>query len=198
MTVEGASYFLKPQDAAEIIGVDAARLSFWAEQNIGPPVSYLEGSARYDTKKLRNWLRGGRPEPAQQKDDAWEETPHASYVPFGKCKPARISLRALRIAGVYFLCSGEKVRYVGQSLSVIPRLCEHVKTYGEQTTDAYILRAQIDELDDLEGFYIKLLRPEWNGNPGPFSTLVSGSHSANRLFAGKARSQTDRWRRVPA
>lgn len=62
--------------------------------------------------------------------------------------------------GVYFLCLGKDVVYVGQSLNVLGRLSSHIK---EKNFDrVYLLPVPKQELDSVEGALIRLLKPPLN------------------------------------
>lgn len=63
--------------------------------------------------------------------------------------------------GVYFLISGQKVVYVGQSFNVFGRIPNHVGI----AFDSYaFVSCDRDQLDVLESLYIHLLRPVNNGS----------------------------------
>lgn len=67
--------------------------------------------------------------------------------------------------GVYFLIKGGRVVYVGQSVNVHGRVCEHAKS-KDFDGFAWVPCAQ-SALDKLESLYIHALRPYMNGNNGP-------------------------------
>lgn len=62
--------------------------------------------------------------------------------------------------GIYFLRRLGKVVYVGQSRNVYVRLGDHIST--KDFDEVVILPCEPDDLDNLEGFYIRLLQPEMN------------------------------------
>lgn len=79
------------------------------------------------------------------------------------------------ICGVYFLRSGDEIVYIGQSINVYKRIAEH---QNNKTFDgAEFLPCPKAELDNLEGFFTRLLRPTLNGHDegkvfgSPHSTL---------------------------
>ena len=63
--------------------------------------------------------------------------------------------------GVYFLISGDKVVYVGQSVNVYTRVAEH----RDKLFDSFaFIPCDKDMLNSLESLYIHVLRPPLNGN----------------------------------
>lgn len=66
------------------------------------------------------------------------------------------------IPGIYFLLDGEDVTYVGQSTNVLGRVGQHCAERTKQFQRwAYVACAR-EELNELERFYIALLRPRDN------------------------------------
>lgn len=63
--------------------------------------------------------------------------------------------------GVYFLCRGHRVLYVGQSTNVASRIGAHAGA-GLAFERAYVLPAPRECLDALEGAFIRALRPPHN------------------------------------
>lgn len=77
--------------------------------------------------------------------------------------------RILNGSGIYFLCRGGRVVYVGQSVACGPRIATH--TSSNKVFDrAFVLATPPSELDRLEAAFIRALQPEENvvmysGNP---------------------------------
>lgn len=78
----------------------------------------------------------------------------------------KTSLPWEKSSGVYFLVSGNRVVYVGQSVNVYSRIDEHTRVKSFERY-AYV-PCSIDMLDRLESLYIHCLRPPLN------STLRNG------------------------
>jgi hypothetical protein len=73
------------------------------------------------------------------------------------------------VSGVYFLCKGDQVVYVGQSGTVVVRIASHI---AERCKDfdhgrVFFLPCPKDQLFAVERRYIELLRPRYNGNAFP-------------------------------
>lgn len=72
----------------------------------------------------------------------------------------KISLPWEKFSGVYFLVSGNRVVYVGQSVNVYSRIDEHAR---DKSFERYAYApCSIDMLDKLESLYIHCLRPPLN------------------------------------
>lgn len=70
------------------------------------------------------------------------------------------SVESPPISGVYFLCSNEKVVYIGQSVNVANRVGTH---FGFKTFDAVLfLRVPKSDLNYVEGAFIRALQPKYN------------------------------------
>lgn len=67
--------------------------------------------------------------------------------------------------GVYFLCQGDEVVYVGQSVNVYARLAEHQRSKKEFDA-VYMLHVPTIQLDDVESAFIHALRPRLQGRFG--------------------------------
>lgn len=74
------------------------------------------------------------------------------------------------VTGIYFLLQGGAVIYVGQALNVYRRIAHHDdKPYDE----ARFLPCGADQLNDWEGFFIRLLEPALNGRVGKNGALAA-------------------------
>lgn len=75
--------------------------------------------------------------------------------------------------GVYFLCDGDDVVYVGQSVQPTARIATHVTT---KTFDrAYLLPVPPSELNEVEGAFIRVLTPRLNGGLAKGYKIVAPS-----------------------
>lgn len=63
--------------------------------------------------------------------------------------------------GVYFLMNGPDVVYVGQSVNVVRRLGDHLE--NKDFDSVRVIPCKPSDLDNLEGFFIRFLRPRLNG-----------------------------------
>lgn len=73
--------------------------------------------------------------------------------------------------GVYFLRSKGEIVYVGQSVSVYGRVHQHKSS--KEFDEVTLLPCKPEDLNNLEGFFIRLLRPKLNGH-----NAITGRHGA--------------------
>lgn len=76
-------------------------------------------------------------------------------------------------SGVYFLCDGDEVVYVGQSTFVICRIAEHMREGRKIFDSVFVLPCEKDQLLKTEEHWIIVLRPKYNlssikGQPHPY------------------------------
>jgi hypothetical protein len=218
---------LTRKQVSEMSGFADITLRLWSTQGKGPTITRIEGRPRYMVRDVRQWLRlpegtpittgfqgpgGARKiapatrkqalsEAAQAKaaaDLLWEQGAPSDYLPDpNRVKRATLSLKTLRTAGVYFLLVGDKPVYIGQAVSLLPRITSHLPYYND-ITNVLTLKCPLDELDDLEGFYIRFFRPQRNGNDGPITGLTSHNAQENQRRAIAMRNDFARWRVIPA
>jgi hypothetical protein len=75
-------------------------------------------------------------------------------------------------SGVYFLCDGDEVVYVGQSSCISARLGTHIME-GVKKFDhdrVFFLPCPIESLNLIEQHYIETLKPKYNG--GKFNPYI--------------------------
>lgn len=77
-------------------------------------------------------------------------------------RPWLMSYRIGQICGVYFLLDGQEVVYVGQSIQIGGRICEHQRDTGKNFTHAVFIGTQERDLDAVEGAFINALKPKYN------------------------------------
>lgn len=66
--------------------------------------------------------------------------------------------------GVYFLCRGDEVVYVGQSMNIYARLANHQRS--KEFDSVYMLHVPASQLNDVEAAFIHALRPRLQGRFG--------------------------------
>lgn len=83
--------------------------------------------------------------------------------------------------GVYFLFKKGKLQYVGQSINVYSRIQQH---RGNKDFDqAKFIACHRSKLDDMEGFFIRLLEPPLNGGATPLERSCPKSQTWERMFS---------------
>lgn len=90
--------------------------------------------------------------------------------------------------GVYFLIVGEEVVYVGQSLTPMTRVQEHM--LDKHFDRAYLLPVPPDRLNAVETAFIQHLKPALNGSPGVKFVDVVAVLESYGMLEGKAAANT--------
>ncbi len=73
------------------------------------------------------------------------------------------------ICGVYFLCDGDEVIYVGSSINVYSRISDHQRERDRGYANSkpfnrvHFLKCEASELEQLENKYIEEFKPRCNG-----------------------------------
>jgi hypothetical protein len=94
-----------------------------------------------------------------------------------KLRWTSINTGGLRVSGVYFLKQKGEIVYVGQSVCMAARVSNHLMEGRKEFDEAMFFRCEKAELDNWEGFFIRLLRPRLNDGshlqvvPAPSSKL---------------------------
>lgn len=84
--------------------------------------------------------------------------------------------------GVYFLCLGAEVVYVGQSVSPASRLATHRRDNSKMFDRAYLIPIPETDLNDVEAMFIKALNPSQQGGiRSGRSTPVTPNHDSHRF-----------------
>lgn len=165
--------FITAEFAAVNTGIPAERLLELCAAGFAPHYSVDGGPPMFRQAEINAWTKanlveakGGMPMPREA---------NVHPKPASACLTAPVCLRGLeglltcvlpdRISGVYFLCRGAEVVYVGQSTDVLGRVAQH-RTYKDHDR-AYYWPVPPGELDRVEGAFIRLLKPCLNGNVGP-------------------------------
>lgn len=82
-------------------------------------------------------------------------------------------------SGVYFLCHGNEVVYVGKSINVSARVGQHIPE--KEFDRAYYLPVPPTNLDEVEGNFIVTLKPKYNRNKK--GELIFPKHSEKDIFS---------------
>ena len=83
--------------------------------------------------------------------------------------------------GVYFLYKKGALQYVGQSVNVYSRIQQHrgMKDFDQ----AKFIACHRSKLDDMEGFFIRLLEPPLNGGKDPLERSCPKSPTWETMFS---------------
>lgn len=83
-------------------------------------------------------------------------------VPYAIATLTNLNILPVEQHGVYFLCEGSDIVYVGQSVAPYSRVKAH-KVGGKKFDRVYLLHCLKSEMDIIESEYIHMLRPKLNG-----------------------------------
>lgn len=161
---------LTPDEAEACTGVPAARLVQLAEAGYVPYWRVDGGPVRFERHTVRRWVR----------ENLMHSYPAAAFPKLtiiktlcaaADPKDVPVALATLvgllngpdRCPGVYFLCLGGEVVYVGQSHDVVTRVMQHV---GVKEFDRwYWLPVEIEKLNEVEADFIRSIKPRGNKHP---------------------------------
>jgi excisionase family DNA binding protein len=168
---------LKPAtEVATVTGLALSRVLELADAHVIPHWRIDGGEPLFRIAEVKDWLARthlltryeGKPIPMSF-IVATEVPAVASDVPLA-LRPMAKDLQFLPIAGqragIYFLCVGDGVVYVGQSVCPVARVAQHL-TSGKVFDRAFVYPCLPEHLNLLEGALIRALVPELNGNGGP-------------------------------
>lgn len=168
---------LKPaREIATVTGLSLTRVLELADAHVIPHWRIDGGEPLFKPSEVKDWLvrtqlltrYEGKPLPLSV-IVATEVPAVASDVPLA-LRPMAKDLRFLPIAGqsagIYFLCVADRVVYVGQSVCPAARVAQHLAS-GKVFDRAFVYPCLPEHLNLLEGFLIRSLDPEHNGNGGP-------------------------------
>lgn len=162
-------------EAARCSELSVARLIELADAGYLPHYQVDGGPPMFRRQELLAWVKDnlvqvhkGMPMPRHAVTLLDPETP-AGKVPaalrgIDQLQPCVL---AASISGVYFLCRDGTVVYVGQSTDVYRRVLDHRCSGIKGFNSAYFWPVPRPDLDRIEGAFIRLLKPRFNGNPGP-------------------------------
>lgn len=156
-------------EAAEAVHLSVDRLIHYADGNLCPHYR-VEGRPLFDIRELQIWAAKNllhRIEGAKE----MRVTVLSSFEPVKKediptqLKFMASALQQLPVAtpsGVYFLCLGNEIVYVGQSLNPYQRIGGHVVS-GKKFDRIFFIPVPAAELDWMESVMIHTLKPALNG-----------------------------------
>jgi len=126
---------------------------------IGANLTYHEKGNDFPLN-LKVFIKGQQPDAIKKAPTAIQYIKELVVIEIWKYPP-----------GVYFLCDGDEVVYVGQSVEVLSRLAVHQR--DKKFDRAYVLPVPHEELDAVEGAFIRALKPSLNGRVPVNGKVVS-------------------------
>ena len=155
-------------------GITAESLTHYADAGLAPHWRVNGGPPLFAISELKSWAAANLLQRINGKDVPRQFEFRVTYAPpplaareSVPCSIAGLAglcdiTDAMRIcAGVYFLCHGNEVVYIGQSVNAASRI---VQDNGHKEFDrVFFLPVAPPDLDRVEGTFIHLLRPKLNG-----------------------------------
>jgi hypothetical protein len=181
-TLAAAASLIDVEEAAKFCGLATDQLRQWTDSGHAPHYTANGTGPFYKKSEIRQWAkdnlivrRGGFPVP--RTIDVLRPIYEAEN---SRCPPLAIAATqglcfvaiTAGTSGVYFLCDGDEVVYVGQSSCVALRLGTHIME-GVKKFDhnrVFFLPCPIESLNLIEQHYIETLKPRYNG--GKFSPHI--------------------------
>jgi hypothetical protein len=158
-------------DISESVGISPERLVELADSGYIPHYRIDGGPPLFKQSEVRQWVANnliarveGRefpralnivlpaPEIVDRPPAAIQNLPNLQQPPKWGFQP-----------GVYFLCKGDEVVYVGQSVAPAGRIATHAQNPYKDFDRVYLLPVPESELNDVEGAFIRHLEPSQQG-----------------------------------
>jgi hypothetical protein len=157
--------------AAKLIGITEGRLCTLADGRYAPHFRIDGGAPKFKATELKQWAATALVErcdgellPSIVKviSDAprpqdWRSLPES----IRHISDLRDVSDVIHRSGVYFLCSGDEVLYIGKSANIHGRIGQHA--HRRQFDKAYFLPWPADDLDKIEAALIRAISPVENG-----------------------------------
>jgi hypothetical protein len=171
------------EDICQGIGISAERLIQLADSGYAPHWRIDGGNPLFRIGEVREWLSknvlqrvNGKALPQQIiVSVAKDRIDDYRNVPEGLRQiPGLVDITGeMRRSGIYFLCDGNELLYIGQSVSVSSRISTH---HHEGKFNRVIFMAwPPDDLNDVEGALIRALKPPLNGRTPNGRIMSPGS-----------------------
>lgn len=65
-------------------------------------------------------------------------------------------------AGIYFLCKGKKIQYIGQAVNVGRRIIDHINDGIKEFDNVYFITCHTKQLSEVEKAFIRYFQPPYN------------------------------------
>jgi hypothetical protein len=164
------------EEMSELVGMDEDALRKYADSKQIPHYRFDNGQPKFRTKEVKQWLvSSGK---VYRVPGQVTEHKVINYsVPSNSLKltvPRELANlngmmdipQSMYPSGVYFLCDGEELVYIGQSVNPISRIATHRHEGRKEFTHAFLLPVPEYELNNVEGAMIRHLKPKYNGRNG--------------------------------
>lgn len=186
------------EEAAVKINISAARLLELAEAGYAPHYRIDGGPPMFAAGELRAWAKENLIQRFEGHDIPFEiivspiikadefELPPVSLLNVSPLMPVS---RDVLPPGVYFLCKGDEVVYVGQSVVPHSRIHQHAGGFSEGAQKdfdrAYMIPVPRERLSQVEGAFIRALRPKYNADRNGRYCAPAGNAESDKAAIGR-------------
>lgn len=164
-------------EIAHELNLSKDRLIALAESGYVPHWRYADGEIYLRASEVKYWYRrngftrcDGRPFPTKI-NCIYQGSVPSNPVPTTLSDVANLRdiTEVIHLCpGIYFLCLGDEVVYVGQSVSPANRISGHI---DKEFDRVLFLPWPRDDLDRIESAWIDMLKPRLNRSPGAIRSL---------------------------
>jgi len=155
------------EELSEMVGVSVERLNKYADARQIPHYRFDNGPPKFRTKEVKEWIMDSglavKVNPVQIRHRVINYNVTSNELQFPVPKEL-VNLQGLQElekegmpSGVYFLIDGDRLVYIGQSVSPLARISTHVHEGVKQFTHAFLLPIPKYDLDMIEGALIRAL-----------------------------------------
>lgn len=168
MVDEWPSGLVGADEVSDKLGVTASRIIDLAHAGFVPHYRIDGGEVRFKLPEVRKWATKnilqyskGRDLPEPVVVVAHKPRANPQDVPYAiQAVPNLRDMGDFLVgSGVYFLCHNQEVVYVGQSVNIVARITAHTDKRFDRV---FFLPWPKDDLDRVEGAFIRTLRPPLN------------------------------------
>lgn len=178
------------EEVSDSVLVPPERLNGLAEAGYAPHYRIDGGPPLFRPQEIKAWVRENLLERWEPNDVPWQVSVVrivAAVAEGLQAPPPSISsisglasIGSVDIPGVYFLCLGDRVVYIGQSIGPYSRIGHHARDRRKDFDRAYLLPVPRELLDEVEAAFIRALKPDLN-TKAPVGPKNDAKHLARYL-----------------
>lgn len=165
--------FMTLDEASDYTMVPKEILEGYCASKVAPHYTFLEKGPLFKKSEISKWVRDNlvKKQPIYRFPKSIDVLVPSDHIKSG---PIPISISAIeglchlqitgKVSGIYFLCHGSDVVYVGQSSCVVARVATHINEDIKQfdLNRVFFLPTPSQALDSVEREFIKRLKPKYN------------------------------------
>ncbi len=158
------------------LGITAQRLIDLADSGFAPHYRIDGGQPFFILSEFKTWAAKNLVARVQGKDLPEPVKIGLSLDDLRKARKLPVALREVQNlfditgeynrSGIYFLCHGNEIQYIGQAICVHSRVKDHARNPEKHFDQVLFLPWPRDDLDRIEGALIRWIQPPANGRQG--------------------------------